>query len=483
MSNIKSLMFYINQLYRTSRYFAAILALSLPLSLSCGDDDGDSTTVYHDFCAPNALTIVSDPGDPEKELLFVSNSTEGTVSIVDLTDNSPVDSDGNSSNGTNPISVSGITTDPDTKIIRDIAAAPDGSLLLVAWSSTNSGFLSKIDTSGIFTTGSVSSPTTIPLPGQPHSIAITSGTVLVTCTEPDSILSFVCSGTTYICEEKGNILLDNSPRNLINSEDDRFAYLTFFDSDEIATISMTGPLTLVAPLLSEGTVSGTPFDLAINPDTGEAYVTVVSPTSPQLAVVDISSPTQGQLLSTSYVLGGLPRRVAVTPIAINANGTTNRLVYVTNLNGAVQIIDDSTATEPEFIDSGEPSNPEITPISTMDRATKTEDWTLTYLSGTNKYLAVGTSSGTQVAMAEEGVVYVSDSWEVCLIISPGTQVTTEGDKFIFSTNSGISAISLEYLPGDIVISPGGEKAYIANTGSDSISIVDTKKSEVTGTLR
>ncbi len=475
-------MFY--QLLRASRYFAAILAFPLLLTLSCGDDEEVSTPTPHNFRAPNALAIVSHAGDGGKEFLFIANSTEGTISIVDLTDNSLVDGDGDSSNGINPISVNGITPPPDSKIIRDIAVIPDGTLLIAAWVGPTSGFLSAIDTSGIFTGSGAGPQTTITLRGQPHSIAINSGTVFITCTEPEGILSFVCNGNTIICTEKEVISLDNSPRNIIMSGDTRFAYVTFFDSSKIATVNIAGPLTLeAAPLLSEGTFPGTPIDLAIDPDAGDAYITIVGSTSSQLAVVGVSSPTQGQFSGTIYPLGGLPRRVAVTPKAINANGTPNRLVYVTNLSGAVQIIDDSSATEPEFTDSGDPSNPTISPILTKDRVTKTEDWTVTYISGTNKYLVEGTVSGEQKTMAEERVIYVSDNREVCFIIISGTQATTEGDKFTFSTHSGVSAISLEKLPGGIAISADGERAYIANTGSDSISIVDIKESEVIDTIR
>lgn len=547
-------MFY--QLFRASRYFSAILALSLLLTLSCGDDEEVFTPTPHNFHAPDALAIASHAGDGGKEFLFIANSTEGTISIVDLTDNSLVDGDGDSSNGINPISVNGITPLPDSKIIRDIAVIPDGTLLIAAWVGPTSGFLSAIDTSGIFTGSGAGSQTTIPLSGQPHSIAINSGTVFITITEPESILSVICDGNTIICTEKEVISLDNSPRNIIMSGDTRFAYVTFFDSSKIATVNIAGPLTLeAAPLLNEGTVFGTPIDLAIDPDTKEAYITIASPTPYQLAVVDISSPTPGKLLGT-YFLDGLPRRVAVTPKAINANGTTNRLVYVTNLNGAIQIIDDSSATEPEFTDSGDPSNPAISPILTKDRVTKTEDWTLMYRglipgtsadtgesNGTNTfsdknanfqtdgvvegdllyiksgpdtgtytitsipdeqtlileksleapeinlqyeihsdgYLLMGSISGLQKARTKENELYYGDRIE--FLITSGAEETTEGDKFTFSTHSGVSAISLEKLPGGIAISADGERAYIANTGSDSISIVDIKESEVIDTIR
>lgn len=473
-------MFY--QLFRASRYFSAILAISLVLTLSCGEDDGaQPTPTPHNFRTPNALAIASHTGDGEREFLFIANSTEGTISIVDLTDNSLVDGDGDSSNGINPISVNGITPLPDSKIIRDIVVVPDGTLLIAAWIGPTSGFLSAIDTSGIFTGSGAGPQTTIPLHGQPHSIAINSGTVFIACTEPEGILSFICNGSTFICKENDVLSLDNSPRNIIMSEDTGFAYITFFDSSEIAIIK-TAPLTLEPSLISEGTISGTPIDLAIDPDAKEAYITIVSSLY-QLAVVDISSPTQGQFSGTTHSLGGLPRRVAVTPKSINANGTTNRLVYVTNLSGAIQIIDDSSATEPQFTDSGDPSNPTISPISTKDRVTKTEDWTVTYISGTNKYLAKGTFSGTQKAMAEEGVTYISDNGEVSFTITSGTPATTEGDNFTFSTHNGVSAISVEKLPGEIIISADGERAYIANAGSDSISVVDIKESEVIDTIR
>lgn len=387
-------MFYIHKLLRVSRYLALILALSLLLSLNCGDDEVavQSTTTPHNFRKPAALAIVSDPEDGEKEFLFIANSTKGTIAIVDLEDDPTViDADDDSSNGTDPISVTGITPVPDSRIIRDLALNPDGTILLAAWVGPTAGFLSAIDIRGVFTGTGAGHQTTIALSGLPHSIAVSSGTVYITCSEPESIVSVICEGNTVTCLEKEILPLANSPRNITISEDSRFAYITFFDSSEIATVNIAGPLTLAAPLLSvsAGTISGTPIDLAIDPDAEEAYVTIANSTPYQLAVVDISSPTQGQFLGTTYYLAGLPRRVEVTPQPINANGTTNRLVYVTNLTGQLHLIDD-----------GE-----------------------------------------------------------------------------------VSTISIETLPGGIAISADGEKAYIANTGSDSISVVDSIKFEVIDTIR
>jgi YVTN family beta-propeller protein len=384
-------------MFRAIRYLAPILALPLLLFLNCGDDEVEvqPTTTPHNFRKPDALTIVSDPENGEKEFLFIANSTKGTISIVDLTDNSLVDADGDSSNGTNPISINGITPAPDSRIIRDIATIPDGTLLLAAWVGPTAGFLSAIDIRGVFTGSGAGPQTTISLSGQPHSIAVSSGTAFITCSEPNGISSVICEGNPAVtCRENEMIPpIPNSPRSITISENSGFAYVTFFDSSKIATVNIAGPLTLVeeASLLSvsAGTISGTPIDLAIDPDTEEAYVTIASPTPYQLAVLDISSPTQGQLLGTTYSFAGLPRRVEVTPQPINVNGTTNRLVYVTNLTGQLHLIDD-------------------------------------------------------------GVV---------------------------------STISVGTLPGGIAISADGEKAYIANTGSDSISVVDSIKFEVIDTIR
>jgi YVTN family beta-propeller protein len=380
-------------MFRAIRYLAPILALPLLLSLNCGDDEVEvqPTTTPHNFRKPDALAIASDPEDGEKEFLFIANSTKGTISIVDLTDNSLVDADDDSSNGTNPISINGITPAPDSRIIRDLALNPEGTLLLATWVGPTTGFLSAIDIRGVFTGTGAGPQTTIVLSGLPHSIAVSSGTVFITCSEPNNgILSIICDGNTDVtCRENEMIPLPNFPRSITISEDSRFAYITFFDYSEIATVNIAGPLTLEAPLLSSGIISGTPIDLAIDPDTEEAYVTIASPTPYQLAVLDISSPTQGQLLGTTYSFAGLPRRVEVTPQPINVNGTTNRLVYVTNLTGQLHLIDD-------------------------------------------------------------GVV---------------------------------STISVGTLPGGIAISADGEKAYIANTGSDSISVVDSIKFEVIDTIR
>ena len=54
-------------------------------------------------------------------------------------------------------------------------------------------------------------------------------------------------------------------------------------------------------------------------------------------------------------------------------------------------------------------------------------------------------------LAYEGVRYFSDDGAISVLILPGTQPTTDGDRWILPIRSGITPIPLHELPGDPLV--------------------------------
>ena len=83
--------------------------------------------------------------------------------------------------------------------------------------------------------------------------------------------------------------------------------------------------------------------------------------------------------------------------------------------------------------------------------TRTERWTFVYDEALQSYEVEGTRSGLQQGRAFEGVRYFSDNGEISVLIMPGTLPTTDGDRWVFPINDGVTPAGLQELPGDPLI--------------------------------
>lgn len=98
---------------------------------------------------------------------------------------------------------------------------------------------------------------------------------------------------------------------------------------------------------------------------------------------------------------------------------------------------------------------------------------------TSSYFVMGSVSGPQKSRLVEGTTYSSDDSSISLNIIPSLNYpTTQGDTFTFTTDDGIESIDLDgkILPFHMKTverqSDGRELVFIANEGSNDISVVE-----------
>jgi YVTN family beta-propeller protein len=93
----------------------------------------------------------------------------------------------------------------------------------------------------------------------------------------------------------------------------------------------------------------------------------------------------------------------------------------------------------------------------------------------------GSKSGLQMNRCTEGNAYSTDLGSLSMNVVPSlNDPTTEGDYFTFETDDGIDSISLsnKMLPYNMVRitrqSDGKEYVYVANEGSNNVSVIEVE---------
>ena len=113
-----------------------------------------------------------------------------------------------------------------------------------------------------------------------------------------------------------------------------------------------------------------------------------------------------------------------------------------------------------FSDLGYTSNPQLVFDEVSERAitthacggqSRTETWLVRYQEELLSYEVEGSLSGVQELRAYEGERYISDDGAISFLILPGTRPTTDGDRWSFPINDGVSPVALQELPGDPLI--------------------------------
>ena len=176
-----------------------------------------------------------------------------------------------------------------------------------------------------------------------------------------------------------------------------------------------------------------PSRVAISPDGARAYVTISG--SDRVAVIDTGSRT----VATTLEVGDYPLDVAISPDGSNA--------YVTNsLSNNVSVIDTATAA--------------LTDTITLPPAVPADPWAIAFApDGATAYVAARINTPPF-----EGVLHVIDT----------------------DQHEVLTTIPVGRMPADLAISPDGELAYVANTGSllfgGSLSVIDITTNEPLTTL-
>ena len=113
-----------------------------------------------------------------------------------------------------------------------------------------------------------------------------------------------------------------------------------------------------------------------------------------------------------------------------------------------------------FGDVGYSSNPQLVFDEVAERAVTThacggvsrsESWRVYYQEAEQSYEVEGSISGVQQNRAYEGERYLSDDGSISFLIFPGTRPTTEGDRWSFPINDGVTPVAIQELPGDPLI--------------------------------
>ncbi|HCP46931.1 MAG TPA: hypothetical protein DIU15_12870, partial [Deltaproteobacteria bacterium] len=147
-------------------------------------------------------------------------------------------------------------------------------------------------------------------------------------------------------------------------------------------------------------------------------------------------------------------------------------LFVTTFDGYLHWIDGLTGChvsrtapggrsgDPVFTDNTPASNPQLAYDEEGNRYVTvhgcggvafSESWVFTYEEDLQSYEVEGSRSGVQATRAQEGVRYVSDTGAISVLILPGTQPTTDGDRFSFEVLDNVSPLAVGELPGDPLV--------------------------------
>ncbi len=134
--------------------------------------------------------------------------------------------------------------------------------------------------------------------------------------------------------------------------------------------------------------------------------------------------------------------------------------------------DASSAAEATFTDVDPYSDPKISKVKTASclGVTKTETWTITY-NGTG-WQVVGTVSGTQSNLAQEGEVYTTAGGEVSFLLSAGQNPASAGDSFSIDTKDGITGKYVGAVAPQLYLDETRGLVWVTDTSMGRILVVD-----------
>ncbi len=203
----------------------------------------------------------------------------------------------------------------------------------------------------------------------------------------------------------------------------------------------------------------------LDPLTGQPFD--INPITPEVEATRVGSIVSG-LASTANPVESVQLDQDGSRFAVHS-------IFVTTFEGEGYLLDgetgcqmfgtparsfSSTSCSDSFSDIGFESDPLIAFDEAGERCvtthpcggvSKSETWTLTFDVDSQSYEVEGSRSGVQVNPAFEGVRYTSDEGAISLLVMPGALPTSDGDRWIFTIDDGVTPVSLQELPGDPVI--------------------------------
>lgn len=205
-----------------------------------------------------------------------------------------------------------------------------------------------------------------------------------------------------------------------------------------------------------------PSNLAITPDGSKVFVANSGSDSAPGNTVSIIETSTNEVSTISVGFG--PSGIAITP--------DSSKVYVANSIGTVSVIDTSTDNEVKRIPVGfEPGGMAITPTGcAVSKAYVTNfgDGTVSVIDVQNDTVI---GDPIRVGLGPRGITLTPDCSKVYVANSFSNTVSV-----INTSTNKVTTIPVGSNPVVAIIAPDGSKVYLANSGSNTVSVIDIEKS-------
>jgi len=448
---------------------------------------------------------------PDSKFVYVANTDSNSVSVISTATNTVVATipvangprgiavsvDGSkvyvTNNGSNKVTVISTATNSVTGAITvgslpdNVAVSDDGKLVYVT--NNGSGTISVINAA----TGAVTA--TITVGSGPSGVSFTTGSGYAYVTnQNDNSVSVINTATNKVVS---TIPVGATPISFGN-----FIVPSNGCPGAPATFTITVNPSVTAPVISTGPVTGTIVACAgsasASPQTEQFTISgsnlIDNITASVPSVFEIStSPNSG--FSGSVVLQQTGGTVISTILYVRSTASAPAGIA----SGYVSISSVGWLQQGLGVPITETINtaPTINPVSNQT-VTSGQSTTAVSFSGTgnaftwtNDTPAIGLPTSGAGDIASFTAINTSNAPLVATVtatpVNGGFAYLTrsDGTVAVFSTTSNevVSSVTAGDMPAGVILSADGSKAYIANTGSSTVSVINTTTNKVTRTIQ
>jgi YVTN family beta-propeller protein len=228
--------------------------------------------------------------------------------------------------------------------------------------------------------------------------------------------------------------------------------------------ALVSPAGVPAPALASIFVGGDPAGVAITPDGSQAYVT--NARGGTVSVIDTGTAT----VSATVAVGTGPVGVAITPDGSHAYVTTSEGEPTA---GTVSVIDTATDTVSATITLGSPSfGVAITADGIGAYVTNADLGTVSLIDATTNTVSASVTVGivpVGVAITPDGSAYVANSGSDTVSVIDATATVS-------------ATIAVGSGPFGVAITTDGSQAYVTNFDAGTVSVIDTATNTVSATI-
>jgi YVTN family beta-propeller protein len=262
----------------------------------------------------------------------------------------------------------------------------------------------------------------------------------------------------------------NSVTNRIYVANSNSSTLTVIDgaNDQATTVA----LSVTTP--NAGTISVEPVAVAVNSVTDQIYVAL---SASYVIVLDGATNNTTQIATTPTASTEQASALAINPV-------TNKIYvgYALNLpsSNVVTEIDGSNNTETPIPVGVVPDAVAVNPITNQIYAANYNDDTVTIIDGAthaSRTIPVGMNPAALVVNPITGSAYVMNLGQP----NPGlNQTPVPGSVQTISEAAATAVISAGSDPFAVAVDPSLDKAYVANDGSNDVTVIDGRRNESHG---